>query len=112
MKKKYYHITNCENAVSILTNGIKCNEDFEIFLFDDVGYKFLGYTSTVANHIAKNQIFLDKYAMFEIDAKGITGHIENDNVAEITAKWQYILKQDIIKPEYINFYGCYETIFS
>lgn len=112
VERKYYHITDPKNIQSIRENGLKANEEGNIFLFENksIGYPTKeGKTAIVylADHIAQNQIFLKKYAMFEISSKGIEGELVNDNVAEIGSNLQWIAKQPIILPEYIRPFGIF-----
>ena len=38
----------------------------------------------------------------KIDVNGITGKIEADNVLELGSKYQFIINQNLISPEFIN----------
>jgi len=109
---KYYHITNKNNIRSIFDNGIKCNKNGEIFLFENIGLKCNGIINGISDCIANNQIFLDEYVMFEINNKGFKTESIPDNVAEISAKWQWILKQEVIVPKYVNIFGIYTNKFN
>jgi len=110
--KCYYHITRLENIESILHDGLKANSDGEIFLFENESLIYPDCTesgaiwkqSYIADLIASNQLFLTKYAMFEILPGGIEVDLINDNVAELSAKAQWIAKQPLIKPEYIRLF--------
>lgn len=114
MEKKYYHITHPKNIKSVLKDGLRANEEGKIFLFEN---KSISYPSKgggtavvyVADHIAQNQIFLEKYAMFEISSEGIDGDLINDNVAEMGSSFQWIVKQPIISPEYIEPFGLFRV---
>lgn len=105
----YYHITEVKNKKSILKNGLKCNEDEEIYLFENKSICWNGVVNTIANCIAKNQIFLDDFIMFEINPIAFETILIPDEVGEFSAKYQWILKQKSIKPIYINFCGKYRT---
>jgi hypothetical protein len=112
--KKYYHITEKKNMQSILQNGLIANELNEIFLFEN---KILentktGITNNVSDCIAKNQLFLEEYIMFEIKDKGFEVHLINDDVAELTAPQQWILKQSKIDRKHINVFGIFKTNFT
>lgn len=87
---KYYHITKKENAVSIAFQGLTSNENGEIFLFSDwtLTTRRSKKTVFICDLIARNQVFLNDFIIYEINPKGIKGKIENDNVAELTAKYQ------------------------
>jgi hypothetical protein len=101
--RKYYHVTEFENVHSILKNGISANQDGEIFLFDTNYFIHPLYGAMpVSDYIAHTQLFIKKPIVFEIKAKGILNELSCDNVAEYTAKFQWILKQDKIDKKYIT----------
>ena len=104
---KYYHITKKENAFSIAFLGLKANENGEIFLFNDWTFTTRKNKKTVliCDLIAKNQLFFDEFIIYEINPKGIKGKIENDNVAELTSKNQWVVMQDIIPKRYLKLIG-------
>ena len=52
----------------------------------------------IGDLIAMNQIFAEEYAQISIDPEGIQVELEPDNVAEFSAKWQWIVKQPFIDP--------------
>lgn len=109
----YYHIVPFSKAsiTSILTSGLLGNESGEIFLFENWGITWQGVTNSIADCIAANQIFVPRYAMFEINSAGILNELLPDNVAEITSKWQWIAKQEKIAPEHIQLFGVWKTKF-
>jgi len=71
MRIKLYHLTPTKNRDLILKEGIKANKDHMIFVFTDM---------LVANEIAKNQVFTDRYCVFKIARKGIESPLLKDNV--------------------------------
>lgn len=115
-KEFYYcHATALENLDSIIKNGIKANESGEIYLYEDcilidlkriTGSVNDGWLENgvlhryVGDMIARNQIFIpgEKYVNFYIPAKAISGELERDNVAELTARHQWIAHQSVIYP--------------
>jgi hypothetical protein len=101
MAESLFHLSPTENREKILSEGIKANKAGEIFVFTDL---------IVCNEIAKNQVGADHYDLFRIYRRGITGAIERDNVAEFSASFQRIIKQDCIKPRFLKFEGDFETI--
>lgn len=107
----YYHITENkpETIASILKEGLKADTEGCIFLFENISLIHNDVKNTIADLIAENQIFLPEYVMFEIDPKGITGELLNDNVAEFSSKWQWIVKQPKIEAKYLNLFGIYKT---
>lgn len=110
---KYYHITrkSKETIKSIQSNGLTCDEDGNIFLFENKSIGHDGVINTIADCVAQGQIFLDEYVMFEIDSKGITAELIPDEVAEFGAKFQWIAKQPKIDYKYINIFGTYKNEF-
>lgn len=109
MGKTYYHITDPKNIDNILWEGLRANEDGEIFLFEDKGIinRLTNQIISVADHIALNQVGLSEYAMFAVDADGVEGELEPDNVGEASARCQWIARQSIIQPDYIEFCDIY-----
>lgn len=92
-KKYYYHITTLLGWLSINKNGITCSEDGYIYMLD---------TDMVANYVAVNQLLLADYGLFRIDPAGIKAELEPDLVAELTAKHQFRVKQELIEKKYIK----------
>jgi hypothetical protein len=100
--KKYYHITPFKNYKTILKEGLKANSLGEIYVFDTNHRGVIEYASI-------NQLYIMHCALFEIDAKGITGEIEDDNVGEYTSQYQKIIHQDLIKPEFLRIFITYRV---
>ena len=90
--KAYYHISPIENKDSILSQGLK-SEHQQIFVSDCEEQLIL---------IAHSQIGTPEYSVFEIMSTGIKGKVIWDNVAEIGAGHQFIIKQNVISPEHIK----------
>ena len=109
MKKKLYHITSVDKIDSILENGLRANEYGDIYLFDNVSIRLDDRTFYVADHIAKNQIFCDTYAMFEVDVKGIHKPIKQDVCGELTTKQQYVVNQKVINKKHISIFGIFDV---
>jgi len=108
---KYYHITKNSKKVkdSILKNGLRCNEDGDIYLFENMAFKINGVTNNVSDAIAANQLFLKQYLMFEIDSDGLTVELQPDAVGEFSASMQWFVKQPVIAPAHIDLFGRYST---
>jgi hypothetical protein len=104
---KYYHITPSENLQSILWNGLQANNDNQIFFYSgwEIGTKHINCTALICDFIAINQLGLKEFAIFEISSKGIKTEIQNDNVGELTAKFQFHINQSKISKSYIKFVG-------
>lgn len=121
MRKYYYHLTSTKNLQSILKDGLRANEDGDIFIFingtiynqygciidKDKKEAKIGLTKqTVADHICINQIFkFNEFVMLKIDSRGISGELVEDVVGEIPSYLhkQWIAKQSVIKPEWLSF---------
>ena len=95
-EKIFWHISKKENLESILKNGIKANEDNEVFLLDEkevtIKCKF-DKPFLVSKFVALNQLFLDEFVIFAVDVEGLA--LKPDDVAELTAPFQYIYKGNI-----------------
>nr|HAD51279.1 hypothetical protein [Algoriphagus sp.] len=76
---------------------------------ENVAFKVNDVVNKVSDHIAVNQVYLDEYAILEIDSKGFKTELIQDNVGEFSARWQWILEQDSIDPEYIELHGIAEA---
>jgi hypothetical protein len=98
IRKVYYHLTAQENESSIYNLGIQANEDGMIFLFENKLLTTKSASMLVGDSIAYNQVNLSEYDIWEVSSKGIHGKIEQDCVGELTAPYQYILHQPVIKP--------------
>lgn len=96
--ERFYHVTEPSNRQSIKKHGIKASEGM-IFLFDN---------PLCASAIAINQCFMKEYALFEVKKSGITSQFVPDNVAEMTAKYQYYVEQERIEPQHLQFIDCYK----
>lgn len=96
--ERFYHVTEPSNRQSIKKHGIKASEGM-IFLFDN---------PLSASAIAINQCFMKEYALFEVKKSGITSELIPDNVAEMTAKYQYYVEQERIEPQHLQFIDCYK----
>ena len=92
--KRYFHVTHINNVPSISKDGLKANERGEIYIFDEYRYS----TTIAVNQCGYN----DSYAVFEINPKGIDVELISDNVAESTAKSQFIIIQNHILPKYVK----------
>jgi hypothetical protein len=102
-EKIFWHITKKENLENIKKNGIKANEDNEVFLLDDseIQHPFHTQSFFVSKFVAFNQLFLNEFVIIAVDVEGL--ELEPDDVAESTAKYQYIYKGDI-KPNRLKGY--------
>jgi len=97
----YYHVTNIKNVDQIKKHGLKANEEGLIFVFTDM---------VVSDVIAKHQFGLvDRYAVFKIYSRGITGRVIKDRVAEFSAPYQRVIIQEKISKRHIDFLGTFKV---
>jgi len=92
----YYHVTNVLNHEKIMNEGIKPNESGEIFVMDNLDCSAM---------IAYNQLFLKDFALYSLEWEE---DVEEDKVAELTAKHQFIIKTQ--KPLKANFKGFFKIV--
>ena len=122
MEDYYYHITDPNNALNIMQEGLRANDSGLIFLFENKGIalKFNPIEENgklvrrmlmrhVSDDIAINQIGLNEYVMFQISAEGITSELIPDDVDEYGAIYQWKVKQNAIEPQYIEVCGLFRT---
>ena len=114
---KLYHITPIKNIDSIIENGIKTKDGFA-YLFENTTipycegfYRRDKWSSimrdfSIRDIIAKNELFLKEYALFEVDVEGLD--LVTDVCGEITYKQQYKTTTDIPK-EKVTYIGTYKT---
>ncbi len=93
MKNFYYHICDTEVAEKIKNEGLKCDDEGYIFIFDNI---------SVADSLNNNQLGHSKFSIIQIESSGIFSEPISDNVAEFTASSQYICKQDKIEPHFLT----------
>ncbi|MCZ8297004.1 MAG: hypothetical protein O9297_07275 [Flavobacterium sp.] len=89
--KFYYHITSINNKEEILKNGIISSTN-QIWVTD---------REEQIPFVASNRSFLNEFSVFAISSNNVTGKIEQDRVAEIGAKYQFIINQNCINPEHL-----------
>jgi hypothetical protein len=92
MKKNYFHITPIEDKDDVLKNGLLSNEG-DIEVFDDI---------SIANQIASNQMGLYEYCLFRVDPRGFDAPPIPDEIAEFTARHQWIVQQKKIEPKFLR----------
>lgn len=104
-KRLLYHITPKENVKSILKNGLLANDQNDVFLFENYLVKWHnGKEVYVDEIIAANQLCLTEFALFFVNADGL--ELIKDDVAELTAEFQYIHKGNVAKERLIAYqYG-------
>jgi hypothetical protein len=88
-----FHVTEPTKVESIMRKGLAADDEGHIFALSD---------RRLADVIARDQLFLSEYALLSIDAYGITGDIEPDEVAEFSAKWHRVIVQLGIEPRFLR----------
>lgn len=92
----FYHLTRPENLEQIEREGLRANAEGDIFAFTDW---------IAADTIAANQTGANPYALFRIHPSGITGDLFTDEVAELSAPLQCIIRQDRIESQFLDYLG-------
>jgi hypothetical protein len=94
-----FHVTDPANIPSIQKEGIRPKRR-RIYLITD---------RSIANTIARDQIFLKRFALFEIDAAG-TPILHPDQVAEFSAKFHRVVHgSKCILPRFLSLIGIFDT---
>jgi hypothetical protein len=91
--EKLFHVTTCEALDAIFAQGLAANKDGEIYAFVD---------EVCADDIACWTLKLSTYALIEIDAKGITGTIVQDEHSDACWRQQKVILQKLIRPEFLK----------
>ena len=96
--KFLYHITEVGNLEAISKNGLKCDSEGYIYLFEDKKFTdLMGIRGNVRDHIAINQICVfDKVGLLKIAVGDLLNQLEPDNVDESCAQFQYRIKMNLI----------------
>lgn len=112
VKGQFCVVTPVENIENILENGLKANEDGYVFFFKNQIIKapYCGiWRLDVDNEVARREHLTDKYAMFIITnyKNAIKGWVDKGVSYGLIRDYQYAVKQDFIKPEYLKYIGTY-----
>ena len=96
--KFLYHITEVGHLEAIRKNGLKCDSEGYIYLFEDKKFTdLMGIRGNVRDHIAINQICVfDKVGLLKIAVGDLLNQLEPDNVDESCAQFQYRIKMNLI----------------
>lgn len=105
-KTKYYHVSPIEVNESIRTNGLLLNNHGQLFVMNALHAKYCGQRIYLPGHIARTQLFLKHFDLFEISSEAITDELQADNVGELTSPHQFIINH-AIAPKYIKWKGRY-----
>lgn len=100
-RQRYFHLAPVKARDSILSEGLRAGEDGHLYLFTDL---------LVADTIAKNQVFLDKYDVYEVQRAGITARVLPDAVGEFSRGFQRRIKQALIEPRRLKHVGTFDVV--
>lgn len=89
-----FHLTRPENLEPIERDGLRADSEGNIFAFSDL---------IVADSIAAEQVFADPYVLLWIHPHGINGKLYADDVAEGSHRFQCIIRQERIEPQYVHY---------
>jgi hypothetical protein len=96
-----YHLSPVENIDAIQNEGIRASDDGAIYAFTHM---------VVANTVARDQVFTDRYAIFRILTRGVSGEVLPDNVAEFASPFQRRIMQQRIEVGHVHLLGVREVI--
>ncbi|REE25653.1 hypothetical protein DFQ09_102244 [Winogradskyella pacifica] len=88
----YYHISDIKNKDRILKEGLISKEK-EIFVCNNKEHLIV---------IASSQIGAENFSIYQINEAGFEVDLIQDNVAEIGAEFQFIVKQSKIESKFIT----------
>jgi hypothetical protein len=102
--KKLYHMSSTDNRDKIMSNGIICGEDNHIYLIDTLHIHFpiFNFNGYIPDIVALNQLYIDKYDLYEISTEGVEEELLPDNVMESTSEFQKRVMQKNISKKFIN----------
>lgn len=89
-----FHLTRPENLELIERDGLRADSEGNIFAFTDL---------IVADSIAAEQVCADPYVLLWIHPHGINGKLYADDVAEWSQRFQCIIRQERIEPQYVHY---------
>lgn len=105
----YFHVTATGDVPSIQAEGLRGSTTprhrgetlAKVSIF-----ALISDQEELADHIARSQLWplqhIGSYSLLRISAKGVTGPVHPDYVAERSAGWQRIIEQDLIDPKYVT----------
>jgi hypothetical protein len=96
-----FYLSHPDDRPTILQSGISAGDDGYIDIFTD---------NLVANTIARDQLFLDRYTLFWITPAGITAEARRNDVGILTAKYQFRIQQSRVDERFVRVMGEYEVI--
>lgn len=97
-----FFLSHPDDRDAILTRGIEADAEGYIDVFTD---------NMVANTIARDQLFLDRYDLFWITPTGITAEPEPNPNCGITAPYQFRIRQSRVAEQFLRLMGEHEVVF-
>lgn len=102
----YYHISSVDAVAKIKKHGLRLDEDGKLYVLDAVEITVDNLTIDIAAALATNQLFLDEFAVWEIQPVAITAEPEPDDVGEAWSQHQFIISHPI-SPQHVTLMGTY-----
>lgn len=108
--KPTYHVTSVQNVESILRIGLKGGSNprhrGDTPLKTPSIFVLTVAHENVTDYLAIGQLWpyedIQEYAVIEIDPAGVTGQVKADHVAERSASFHRIIKQELIEPKHLK----------
>ncbi|HET6246672.1 MAG TPA: hypothetical protein VFE47_03155 [Tepidisphaeraceae bacterium] len=97
-----FHLSHPDERDAIISNGIEADAEGYIDVFTD---------NMVANTIARDQLFLDRYDVFWITPTGITAELEPNLECGITSPYQFRIRQSRVAEQFLRLMGEHEVVF-
>jgi hypothetical protein len=96
---RLYHVTPASEAEGIVREGIHAGPHGCIYCFNEL---------TSAKVIAREQVFARRYAVFEIDLKGVAAPVETDVAVWVWEPYQRVIRQPHVAPQHLTLVGVYD----
>ena len=95
-----FHVTEVEHVSGIQERGLQPDEHGRIYLITK---------RCVANDVARDQLHLSRYAIFQVQPDGITRPLRNDVIGAPVAEYHRVARQQRIAPEFLSLLGEFDT---
>lgn len=96
-----FHLSHPDDRERILGHGIDADAEGYIDIFTD---------NMVANTIARDQLFLDRYDIFWVTPTGITATMEPNTQVGITAPFQFRIRQSRVAEQFLRFMAEHDVV--
>ena len=96
---RLYHLTPVSEAEGVVRDGIHAGVQGCIYCFNEL---------SSAEVIAREQVFARRYAVFEIDLKGVGVAVETDVAVWVWEPYQRVIRQRHVAPQHLTLVGVYD----